>query len=695
MQDSNIDAKVKSGNSLKAPPVSYYLVMSFSIAFLMLIQDGFFRYNGFLRLMNSSAFMHNALVLFAFFILIFLSAGILFCLLDNLGAILLSKTKNKNSVSGESYFSEISGFLYFAVFAYTFANYFKFLSAVSIPGFTKGETIEKSALAASVLFIILIIAYFVSWRKKLNYNRIAGFVNQVKLPVGLIVLAVVIAGFVFYSSERHVATGGKNRKNMKPHIILISMDSARNRNMNVYGYKRENTPSINKIADVSYIFDKMMSSSNSTPICLPVMINGRNPRLDDGNIWRNSNLLSILRDNGYNNRLFVSEISSFFPDLFTEYLNLSGSTKLFRSLHTQQINNKTEWLIKFISQDERYYCIWNTIDPRNILYKHANTNMDTYMSYVADKVSESETPVFVWIHFMETHYPFGIPSSMRDVYKGSSVQDLDKFDISILYVDSIIGKLKQKLILNGEWDNSMIIITADHGSSFPGDLPYTAPYNALVMANGAFNIPFIIHLPGQKKRVDVKTMASQIDMAPTLLELLNLSRPETMEGESLKPYMDNPAMLSQKLKISLQGQYFLKKMPEGKSQNWADNDYINAFYDRFMTRLSCNSPVSNRMSEEEFRNTMIKPQTVEDDLNDGKNDQDEEDDSNAPIDNTDDVKTPDMPAGKDFLKYKCYGIFNLFEDPAMKTDIYDSETGRKVLEVLKNSPIVNSYQDTK
>ncbi|MCE1248256.1 MAG: sulfatase-like hydrolase/transferase [Firmicutes bacterium] len=669
---------------IKTPPAGYYLVLSLGLALFWLIQDALFRYNGLLHLMKPVPMLKNALVVLGFFILQTLIIGLTGWLLDSVLVLIHRKSVVVVNTEKTIIIKNVSGFLYFTVFAYQFATYFKFLTALTIPGFTQGESIHRAAVVSMILFAVLMVFYLLKWNKDLDYQNIEGFIKKYTKPAFCIILLAFLGGGLVYLSERHFTSKGHKLQKKKPNIIILSMDSARTRNMNLYGYNRENTPNINTIAESSYVFDKMMSSSNSTPVCIPAIVTGRNPRLA-GVEPRSENLLSLLKANGYNERIFVSEIASFFPEMFTEYLNLSGSTKLFKTMHSRQINNEMEWLVKYLSQDERYYQLWNPVDPRNITFKHANPGLDVYLSYVADKLADSDSPTFVWIHFMETHYPFGIPSSMRDVYKGSSIKDIDQFDISILYIDSVIGKFRNMLKVNGEWEHSIVIVTAEHGSSFPGDLPFTAPYNALVMSNGGYNIPFVLHLPEQKDRVNVKTIASQVDIAPTILELIGVKAPENMEGESLGQYLANPEKLSNRLKISVQGQYFLKKMEEGKTQSWSDNDYINVFQDKYMARLSFKNPVSNRMSDEEFQKSYVSPPTsTVDDLFD---------DPNAPIENTPEVKAPEMTEGVDFLKYKCYGLFNIFDDPKMEKDLVNSPAGRNVLEIMKNSPLVKSYQD--
>jgi arylsulfatase A-like enzyme len=352
------------------------------------------------------------------------------------------------------------------------------------------------------------------------------------------------------------------------------------------------------------------------------------------------------------------------------------------SLHLRQINKRVSWLLNYISQDERYYILWNLIDPRNVDFNKIQPDMDTYMSYLADKLSSSDEPVFVWIHLLEAHHPFEYPPYMKGLYKGSPIRFIDQYDTSILYLDYIFEKMNTELQTHGLIDNTMIIISADHGFSFPNDLPFRAPFQATAMANGTFNIPFIVHLPGQKKRIDVKTVVSQVDIAPTILELTKCQIPSQMEGESLKQYMDAPDKMSKKVKISVLAQYFLKKDSNSRSGKWADDDFANVFYDKYMAQLSLSNPAENRFTDDDMKTMVAGPDFTD------------VEEANNPANPRQFVpKPPPFPKGIDFLKYKCYGVFDIVNDQDFKKNLRDSKTGANILEIFRQSYLVKYYQD--
>ncbi|MCE1246349.1 MAG: sulfatase-like hydrolase/transferase, partial [Firmicutes bacterium] len=477
-------------------------------------------------------------------------------------------------------------------------------------------------------------------------------------------------------------------KKAKPNIILFTMDSVRKKNMNVYGYSRHNTPFFNKFAKSSYVFQNMESCSNLTYVCLPAILNGRYPKRPDEmkNTERTDHLISALRENGYKETIYMSQLFNFERNAFTEYINISSDKNSLNSLHLKQINKNIAWLMNYLSQDERYFLLWSIIDPRNIDYNKIQPDMDIYMSYLADKLAGCNEPAFVWIHLMQAHHPFEFPLYMKGTYKGSPVRFIDLYDTSILYLDYIFEKLNIELASHGLQDNTIIAVSADHGYSFPNDLPYRGPFQATSMTNGTFNIPFILHLPGQKKRVDVNTIVSQIDIAPTLLELTGCKIPEKIEGESLCQYMNEPDKMSDKVKFSILAQYFLKRDSNSQMGKWADDDFANAFYDRYMTQLSIANPSANRFTEEDLKAMIVGPDFS--DVGDGHPP------GMAPgTPGQFRPKPPPFPEGIPFLKYKCYGVYDIISDPDFKMNLRDTETGRKVLDVLKDSGIVNYYKE--
>lgn len=102
-------------------------------------------------------------------------------------------------------------------------------------------------------------------------------------------------------------------------------------------------------------------------------------------------------------------------------------------------------------------------------------------------------------------------------------------------VDHHIGRLIGWLKDSGQYDNTMIVLTADHGEML-GDYGL---WGKMTFHDAAFHVPLIIRQPWPPLRgVAVTAPTESIDIAPTILEHLGLAVPHAMDGQSLKPYLN-------------------------------------------------------------------------------------------------------------------------------------------------------------
>jgi arylsulfatase A-like enzyme len=130
--------------------------------------------------------------------------------------------------------------------------------------------------------------------------------------------------------------------------------------------------------------------------------------------------------------------------------------------------------------------------------------------------------------------------------KKTHVQLRDRYDELILSVDDEFGSFIRTLQEQGSYDNSIIIVSSDHGEVFTP----TFVGHGDGLSDPLIHIPLVIHLPGQKGKKMVLSPAEQVDIAPTILDYVGLSIPDWMEGESLRPFMETE-IISQKPKFSM------------------------------------------------------------------------------------------------------------------------------------------------
>jgi len=136
-------------------------------------------------------------------------------------------------------------------------------------------------------------------------------------------------------------------------------------------------------------------------------------------------------------------------------------------------------------------------------------------------------------HFPETSHPVDPryvmpPYPMYDTPQNR--EDMAGFIASAAVVDRCVGIVRQALEESGQWDNTIFIFTTDHGIAFPR--------MKCNLYDTGIGVSLIMHIPGMRKGQVVDSLVSQIDLFPTLCDLLGLTKPEWLQGESLMPVLD-------------------------------------------------------------------------------------------------------------------------------------------------------------
>jgi lipoteichoic acid synthase len=149
---------------------------------------------------------------------------------------------------------------------------------------------------------------------------------------------------------------------------------------------------------------------------------------------------------------------------------------------------------------------------------------------------KSEMPFYNFIVTLSVHRPFELP----DPYKFLDLPE--KFDgtstgnylQSVHYFDKTVGKFVEDLKKEKLWDDTIFVLYGDHYGLLPKD--ETALKEMLDVKFGEkeqFNIPLIIHHPGQTKGKENDKVASQMDIYPTITSLLGIDESLLQLGKPL------------------------------------------------------------------------------------------------------------------------------------------------------------------
>lgn len=156
---------------------------------------------------------------------------------------------------------------------------------------------------------------------------------------------------------------------------------------------------------------------------------------------------------------------------------------------------------------------------------------------IAESASQHQ-PFFLSVGFFETHREFFEPSSVRDalysrppeniVDTQRTRRDMASFKASARSLDQGVGTVLNALEENGLVDDTLVILTTDHGLAFP-DAKAT-------MYDRGIGVMLVMRGPGGFPQGRVSdALVSHLDIFPTVCDLAGIERPSWLEGKTLLP----------------------------------------------------------------------------------------------------------------------------------------------------------------
>ena len=585
-------------------PVFISTFKTFSCLFILILLPLSFLYylDSYLLLSTKQLILDTAIMVIFFALLAFIGA-----LFAGIICFLLAFFLKKENVANIIIFYNMLGFV---IVAYEFFKTLKlWLSKVFQFVFFTPSSLKIILLIlciASVIFVFLFRDKIMP-RLKVEIDRwFKAVIVVASVAITIIIFQIVYT--YFFNAPRNIIANtlqaDKGESN-RPNVILITFDALTAEDMSLYGYKLKTTPNLDLFAKGSYVFQNMYANSNWTRPAVASILTGTYPsthrliNTGTNNCFlpeklKNKNIAAILNNNGYQTVAIVSNRTYAHPstnDTFnsfdyapiktidSEYLKrdplwlpLRQLAPLFLSINSAahtwmynftQIYSKLTGSILHIFQLNK----WNTESGRP-----AEFTFDLGCRYL----KEAKSPFFLWIHLYPPHAPYLPPDEVKkqfltenilltekdqsfaDEYEKSFYPDKLKMDIDklrlrydeyILYADHEFSRFLSKLKDNGYLNTSIIIISSDHGESFNHNV---IRHDGPTLYNDLIHIPLIIHMPKQKKHIEIVQPAEHVDIAPTILDLLRIDIPPWMEGESVKKSIENKNTMTSKPKFSMQ-----------------------------------------------------------------------------------------------------------------------------------------------
>lgn len=155
---------------------------------------------------------------------------------------------------------------------------------------------------------------------------------------------------------------------------------------------------------------------------------------------------------------------------------------------------------------------------------------------VLDELDASR-PFFLWVHYFDPHAPYDPPAEFAADHPAT---DQGRYQAEIASMDARLGDLLAELERRGRADRTLVVVTADHGEGVYG--PHDERTHGIFVYEDTQHVPLVFRaagaLPAGVRRGDI---ARQIDVTPTILDLLGLPEADEAQGVSLRPLLTTDA----------------------------------------------------------------------------------------------------------------------------------------------------------
>ncbi|HTP01651.1 MAG TPA: sulfatase-like hydrolase/transferase [Anaerolineales bacterium] len=400
-----------------------------------------------------------------------------------------------------------------------------------------------------------------------------------------------LAGLLPLSLAAPRWTGRLSAPASRKNVVVIVFDAFSALNISLYGYARDTTPNLKRLAKRAVVYHNHYAGSNFTTSGTASLLTGTLPWTHralqpDGRVSRSFETRSLFDTFGdyyraayTHNSWAYTLLQQFHPAIE----QLVPVRKLFLAYYDGFVESlfgkdddvaSVSWARDIKLQDGYSYSLFlsqiykaladrQTASrmlefPRGLPRPSLSTGGDFILEQAIDWVGSLVTaiprPFLGYFHFLPPHDPYNTSRQFfnafrRDGYEpgvkpvdifATQVFEADdlrrlrrEYDEYILYVDSQFQRFYNALEQSGLLDNTWLILTSDHGELIERGIMghgSNALYQPLV------RIPLMIFEPGGRVGMDIHAPTSAIDLLPTLAHITGHSIPDWAEGAILPPY---------------------------------------------------------------------------------------------------------------------------------------------------------------
>jgi arylsulfatase A-like enzyme len=344
-----------------------------------------------------------------------------------------------------------------------------------------------------------------------------------------------------------------------PNVILITLDTVRADHLSLLGYERDTTPNLKRLGQEATVYTNAISAGNMTLSSHASIFTSLYPS------WHQAHF-----ENGYDQ---ARPLDAKYPVLagmlaakgfdtigiVSNYLYLSHGFGMDRGFTYHDSAGPPLMLTKsYVLRNKVRDFLAHFLEPwqYDAIFRRAE-DINRAALAVLDEENAQHHKFFLFLNYMDAHGPYLPPERFATLYPGRDPRMtarhygtmerqvlsgkralldrernhmISQYDGGIAYMDSCLGQLLDELKKRDLYDNTLLIITSDHGETF-GERAMVG--HGLSVYQNEVRVPLILKYPHSTVGEVITDPVSLLDLMPTILDVLGYGVPKGIQGHTL------------------------------------------------------------------------------------------------------------------------------------------------------------------
>jgi arylsulfatase A-like enzyme len=300
-------------------------------------------------------------------------------------------------------------------------------------------------------------------------------------------------------------------------VLLITLDTTRADSLSCYGRPGPWTPNLDALAAEGTRFDLAVSTASVTPVSHASILTGlynhehglRVIYADGGYRLRDEaeTLATVLAARGFH----TATVHSAFP--VSRFFGLTRGFEVVEDFQTDMREREGDFL-------------WDVAG----FQRRSDETTDLVTERLVDE------PFFLWVHYWDPHDLARLPPGLGPEHPGARVAPGVQafYAEEVRYMDGEIGRLLEALRARGLYDDTLVVVVADHGQ---GLLDHGWAGHRLLYQE-QIRVPLIVRVPGATQAAVVPELVRTVDIYPTILDYFGIELPRPVSGRSLRALIE-------------------------------------------------------------------------------------------------------------------------------------------------------------